>query len=142
MPRKRKYSKSNPDLARRRLGDLQRSLQNVANSTRPDVELPVERDLARWASDGIAAYLCDDSDLENALGLKRRGRPRKPASSDEIDLGKEILILREIRGLSWPEVTETLDPSGSGDYDESSLRGFWERVRPDVVKDYVRRMNS
>lgn len=76
--------------------------------------------------------------LDHALGLRAMpGAKRQPATKDDLMRGVLIFRLLELLQLpfTWEEIAEVLSaPDGNGP-DESSLREFYSRVSPDLVKD-------
>lgn len=132
MPRKRKYAMQPRVPSRKYLQQLGDALQEIAKSVRPAYEQQIDPKIADWAATGIRRYLSDEPvDLERALGLRRgRGKPRKEASEDEIELGREIFGQLAL-GKSWVKVAEAIN----WQKDESGLRELWNRIEPDVYVD-------
>lgn len=128
MPRKPKYRDKRTINAQDALQELAAALQGIADSDHPFES--VDPEVARWAADGFKQYLAglDGSkkiSLERALGLTSPGRPRKPATAEELDLGREIFDL-QTQQKTWEQIAVAVN------LDSDRVRELWYRIEPDV----------
>ena len=128
MPKKPKYRDKRTIKAQDALRQLAAALQGIADSDHA-FEF-VDPEVARWAADGLKKYLAglDGSkkiSLERALDLTSPGRPRKPATAEELDLGREIFDL-QMQQKTWEQIAEAVN------LDSDRVRELWYRIEPDV----------
>ena len=89
---------------------------------------------AIWFVDAVKRYLSGKAaSLENALGLKQRGKPFDPAKSKNLPLAEKAFHLRR-RKLGWNEIAAKVDPSRRDAVDDRSLRKMVDSHLPAIYR--------